>query len=331
MQNFTCKVLTKYKWAFLLVALPTLFFSCEIEEEDLEDDWVQVIVPRDLLETDIQTVDFVWEALDGADDYQLQIAKPSFLDDEIEALLVDTVTTGTRFSYTFSPGKYEWRIRGRNSTSTTYYRKRLMKIDSATSLANQRIILRSPASNAYTNNKNPKFEWERLAIAQVHRFQIYEGSTFDGNLYTSELAFSNGETSTSLPVELVEGTYSWGVRGEETFSNTPYSTRVLNVDLTEPNKPTLSTPNQNSALNGGNVKFTWAVSTVNGGAPEFDTLEIYADTNLTQDSLINKYHTTNREVTVDTLIPGDYFWRVKRYDQAGNSGEYSTTRKVNIN
>ena len=81
MQNFIYKALIRYSWTLVFI-LPLLFIGCEIEEEDLEDDWVQVIVPRDLLETDVQTVDFIWEALDGADDYQLQIARPSFLEDE---------------------------------------------------------------------------------------------------------------------------------------------------------------------------------------------------------------------------------------------------------
>ena len=333
MQKYTYKALRKYRSLAWLLLAGFAFTACEIEEEDLENDWVQVIVPRDLLETDMQTVDFVWEALDGADDYQLQIARPSFLDTEIEALLVDTITTATRFAYTFSPGKYEWRIRARNSSSMTYYRKRLMKIDSATSLVNQRIILRSPVDGAYSNEVRPTFKWEELSIAEVHRFQIYEGVDFDGNPYTTELSFNNGETSTELPIDFIEGSYSWGVRGEETFSNTPYSTRVLHIDLSIPTVPTLSVPLNNAIINGTNaadVEFKWTV-TSSGLAPEFDSLEIYKDSLLSGDSLLSKHRSTVKNVVIDTLVPGDYYWRVKRIDAAGNASDFSNVRKVIVN
>ena len=248
---------------------------------------------------------------------------------KIEQLLVDTITTATRFSYTFSPGKYEWRIRARNSISETYYRKRLLKVDSATTLANQRIILRSPSDGSYTNNKRPELKWEWLAVAQIHRLQLHKGD-FGTNLFTQEETFSNNQTTYTPGVDLDEGRYEWGVRGEETFSITPYSIREINIDYTEPNLPVPSIPGSDATIGGGNIEFKWTVSQI-AGAPEYDTLEVYKDANLTADSLVGKYHTDSKSVVIDTLIIGDYFWRVKRFDEAGNNSDYTTARKFIVN
>ncbi len=329
MQNYTYKALINSRWLLAFILFSIVFPACEIEEEDLEDDWVQVIVPRDLLETDRQTVDFVWEALDGADEYQLQIAEPSFLDHEIDRLLVDTITSATKFSYTFSPGKYEWRIRGINSSSMTYYRKRLMKIDSATSLSNQSVILRYPIDNGYVNTVTPTFQWDWQSIATSHRFQLHEGTDFGNNL-TKEEVFTNNETSYLVDFNLQEAEYSWGVRGEETFSITPYSTRTFLVDVTDPDKPTLSIPASDASVNGGNIQFNWTVNS-GGGSPEFDTIEIYHDSLFTLDSLVTKRQGSSNAYSQDTLEIGDYYWRVKRFDKAGNSGEYSAERKFIVN
>lgn len=329
MQNYICKALIKYSFIIGLFLIGAFTIGCErIEEKDLTDKWVEVIVPRDLLLSTNYTQHFIWEALDGAETYQLQIARPSFLDTEIEELIVDTTLKGTKYTHNFRPGKYEWRIRAHNSTSKTYYRKRLMKIDSARSISGANIILRSPGDNIWTNNVKPRFEWELLTGAKIYRYQIYKGTFGNGAPYTTEKALSENDKTTTLGIDLEEGNYHWGVRGEDDNSITVYSTRKLNVDTTSPNKPTLLAPGNNGTSGTGVIAFKWNVA-IGNGAPETDTIEIYGDSLLT--NLRYKANGVNKGFTSDTIPNGSYFWRVRRGDAAGNTGSYSSTRKVIVN
>jgi hypothetical protein len=56
------------------------------------------------------------------------IANPNFK--AVQQFILDTTITTTQFSYTLQPGKYEWRVRGRNGSSMTVYNNGFIDIDS---------------------------------------------------------------------------------------------------------------------------------------------------------------------------------------------------------
>ena len=94
--------------------------ACEdIFEPDLEDKIVQIIAPEDGLQTVRQTNTFWWEYVEGALEYNLQIVNPSF--DYILKLELDTNITENQFTYTLTPGSYQWRVSAFNFSSATPY------------------------------------------------------------------------------------------------------------------------------------------------------------------------------------------------------------------
>jgi hypothetical protein len=79
-----------------------------------------ITAPVDNLVTTATTNTFAWEPVDGADKYQIQIVSPKF--DSVVMFAVDSSFIKTTFTYTLTPGKYQWRVRASNaSTQTSYF------------------------------------------------------------------------------------------------------------------------------------------------------------------------------------------------------------------
>src|SRR6185437_11475664 len=93
---------------------------------------------------------FLWEQLDGASDYRIQIVQPSF--SNLQQLLIDTPVIGTNFAYQLSPGSYQWRIKAENGSSSTQSITRNIKVDSNSNLSGQTFLVSSPSDNYFTQN-----------------------------------------------------------------------------------------------------------------------------------------------------------------------------------
>jgi hypothetical protein len=103
------------------------FASCDdLIEKDLEDKKVDIISPADSIETELTNITFLWEDVKGADSYELQVVTPSF--ENALTVVVDTTLTDNTFSYEFTPGEYQWRIKAGNSVSFTEYFYRTITI-----------------------------------------------------------------------------------------------------------------------------------------------------------------------------------------------------------
>jgi len=101
--------------------LVSLFYSCEevIFSEDISEDTIMVIAPVDGAEVNALTINFNWEDLEGATDYQVQVAESSF--EQANQIILDTIINQTSFSSEIPVGNYQWRIRGQNNNYQTNY------------------------------------------------------------------------------------------------------------------------------------------------------------------------------------------------------------------
>lgn len=103
------------------------FYSCEeITEADITNVPVIITAPIDSLQTSSASNTFVWENVKGAVRYQFQIVSPRF--DSVVRFVVDSSLTSTIFTYSLSPGKYQWRVRGINTSTQTAYFVRTITI-----------------------------------------------------------------------------------------------------------------------------------------------------------------------------------------------------------
>lgn len=293
--------------------------SCkDIFERNLEKSSVTIQSPPDSYQSTTFTVNFWWDEVKGADEYRLQIVSPDFTN--ITQLVLDTPVTSNQFAYTLNPGSYCWRVRAENNSSHTDYATRCLSIDSAPDLSAQQLVLASPANNFITTQSGISFKWYPLLNADDYRFELH-APDFNGSLVIPVVILTDTFSAVS---GLAEGTYQWGVRGQNTFSNTSFSIRTFIIDATAPATPVLLSPVNNDTLDGSSMDFTWSQPADSGSAIS-DSLWIYSDT-ITWIPL-KEYFTSATIQNVDTLSAGVYFWDMMAIDAAGNKSSYSSLRK----
>lgn len=289
-------------------------------EKDLTGRTVTLIAPSNGVVTDILVQTFWWEELDGATEYDLQVVSTGF--DSIVELVLDTTIVGTQFEQTLYPGQFEWRVRGVNSAYVSEYTIHSLTVDSATDLSSQTVVLSEPVSGSFSNHLSQTFSWQPLFLASSYRLQL-SSDGFASGADVLDTTVTTETASVSLSDELI---YSWRVRGETETSVSAYSDIwELDMDTTSPSTGGLLLPADNDAFLVQSFTYSWQTIADNG-SPLFDSLYVYEDSLVT---LSDVYQSVTANVT-DSVGPGTYFWRVRTFDEAGNAGRYSETRKFTV-
>src|ERR1700752_34158 len=150
------------------IALIILMMSCtkDFVVKDIKNATVTIIAPADSLNTPNNSITFWWEELDGAENYNIQIVKPSF--SSVQQLIVDTLVVGNIFNHTFTPGTYQWRIKASNAGGSTNYFTRTLIIDSTSNLNLVSVGLIAPANHSVMTNNNVSFVWNPLPAADYY-------------------------------------------------------------------------------------------------------------------------------------------------------------------
>jgi len=294
-----------------IIILVLLITSCEMfTERDISDQQVKLISPPEGLHTTISTQTFWWDMVDNAENYHLQIVSPGF--NYIERLIADTLLTDNKFVYTLLPGTYQWRVAAYNNSSQTPYTVFSLIIDSTPDISGQIIMLLEPKNNDTTNKTDFTFKWELLYNADNYNFQLY----YENEMYLS----INWQYDTlSMMLEKGDGNYLWKVRGQNAFSNTAYSSRSIYLDTSPPNKPLLTEPHYGAELPDTIITLSWDRGSVNGSSIK-DSLYVYSDQSL-GDLVLARYLSST--TFSDSLGPGNFYWRIRSIDAAGNKSDYS--------
>ena len=293
-----------------------LTLSCvDIFEEDLEKETLTLVSPANGTVTTFSTQTFIWNKVDGADFYRLQIVNESFL--QLNYFALDTNLSGNQFIYNLNPDKYEWRVTALNSAYETTSAIRTIEIDSTSDLIGQSILLSSPMNNAITNDSNLGFSWEPLYNANNYVFQLRE------NDFTGVLVYQDTLSATDVlkgSVILEEGDYGWGVKAINATSSTNYASRIVSTDYTPPSAPGIVT--QDTSVQGG---FTLRWNQISNDV-NYDKIYFYDNQLLT-----NKVKEVEGSSPYsDSLPPKTYYWRVISVDKAGNSSDFSTSRRLEV-
>lgn len=298
--------------------------SCTVfTEEDIENSNVKLLVPADSVSSEIQTLNFMWDWIEGASAYNLQIVSPDFMN--AENLLLDTIISRNSFEFTLYPGLFQWRVNALNSGYSSGWTVQTLEITVPIDITKQKIVLVSPSDQHNTNSENITFKWNTLMgsdkYSLIVRTPDWDGDDF-GN-YTDLI-------EDNLEITMDEGIYEWGVMGHDTIENETSlpSIRTLIVDFTPPGKPTLSSPSNDSNLTSLSVDFSWIRNDDNGVSRILDEIQIFlTDTNRAPlvDQTIGE---TTFSHTFETA--GTYVWRVKSVDAAGNNSEYSNLYSLTV-
>lgn len=290
--------------------------SCEdFIEQDISKKNVQILAPVDGLRTNSLTMTFWWEELDGAEQYKLQLVTPSF--SAAQFVLLDTLVAGNRFDFQVSnPGTFQWRLKAINNGYETGYTTRSFTIDSTSDLSLQTLNLLFPSENYFTNNSQITFKWTDLYNAESYHFIIADN-------IGGSIILDSTIVNTQLTLNLFEGSFDWKVRAENSTSNTTYTQRTANIDLSPPLTPYNISPADSDTISISST-LTWSHSS----DISVDSLEIYTDIGM------SNLHTAETVTSGTFLFSGTqfqfYYWRLKSYDYAGNESSWSTLKKFYV-
>lgn len=314
------------KSLFLFLAFTIV--SCEdLFEDDITDDIITTLTPKegDIVESNV--VNFQWESMEGADKYRLQIT------DNNQTVIKDTLTDQLKLVLPLNEGVYKWKIRGENFGYQSKYSNNIgFEVDLSDDLSNQQIILTSPSTNYYTNSKTFNLTWQNLIAANNYTLEMVNVT----NANTLVLQ-QNGITSTTFPMNSSilneDAKYEWKIKGVNSTSETSFSSRFFYIDTVVPNQPQNSLPPNNTvtAIN-QNVSFSWSIPSDSGTIQspiELYIIEIASDASFSTIIQTSNTNTTTFLRAFNTT--GDYFWRVKAKDNAGNFSITSAPYKLTIN
>ena len=315
--------LKPFYFAFILLSL----VSCEdILEEDITNDIVNPISPIEGSVVQSNVVNFQWNLLDGADKYRVQLF------DNNQVVILDSLVSQTSLTYPLNSGTYKWRVRGENfGYQSTYSLPISFTVIESTDLTTQQVILSSPSNSFYTNSNSINLAWQDLATADdfsVEVVNVSNGST----VVLQQSGITNTFLSLSNTVFSTDGEYLWKVKAVNSTSETSFASRTIFIDRTIPNQAQLGLPTNNSIqIINQALTFNWTIAADSGTIHSaLSYLIEFSNTNtftvVTQSSITS----TNSLQQTFTSV-GDYYWRVKTLDAAGNSSGYSSVFKFTIN
>lgn len=308
----------------LILISMTLMLSCDdILEEDITNDLVQTISPIEGVIIEGNTIQFSWRALDGADDYRIQIIKSN------QGYEIDSLVTTNTFTYIIDPGAYQWRVRGENFAYKTAFTFPInFSAQLSDDLSNQSVSLLTPTPDIYTNNANLTFTWAKLEHADTYNFDLVK------KIGGEQTVFQQTDiTSTSLNMDAAifdeDAEYIWKVKGVNLSSETEFSKQSLFIDRDAPNQPALTTP-ADEGITTKTVTFNWTNGSDNGNVKSeiTNTIEIASDVDF--NTVIHTASTLNNTIQYEFDEAGTYYWRIKATDDAGNQSDYSIVRSIEV-
>ncbi|MGJ8734795.1 MAG: hypothetical protein ACSHW4_16685, partial [Cellulophaga sp.] len=269
------------------------------------------------------TVQFTWESLDGADDYEIQIINSN------QVYEVDSLVTTNTFEYVLNSDAYQWRVRAENfAYSTAYTFPVNFSVETSDDLSNQTTVLSTPTIDFYTNDTSLVFTWEKITTATSYTFQLIKNLNGEETVLQEPDIVSSSFTPETIVFD-EDAEYIWKVKAINETSETVYSQRSIFIDTVLPNQPALTSPDD-QATEEATVTFSWTNGEDSGNVTSTitNTIEIASDSKF--NSIIHSASTVNNSYqyvfsTVDT-----YYWRVVAIDAATNESDYSIIRTVII-
>ncbi|MBI34098.1 MAG: hypothetical protein CMP67_01880 [Flavobacteriales bacterium] len=289
---------------------------------DISDESVVLLSPFDDQSDSIQNKTFVWEELEGATQYRLQIVSKSF--DSIYDFVLDSAVSNTSFSITLIPNFYEWRLRGENNDFNSLWSTRKLNIKGSASLENQEITINSPSNGLNTNKMSQTFKWNSLISAQDYLITIID----EDNETIKDEKIEETEYSYTFTDE---GLYTIEIKALNSISASITSSIEIRIDTTMPSDVTLKFPLSDDTLKSFPKTFTWTEDSSNTGSPIMDTLCIASDSAMNSLVLDTTFESTT-SFTLDTIraTSGKLFWKLKRGDAAGNSNTKMPSKSFHL-
>jgi hypothetical protein len=285
----------------------------DIFEQDISGKQISINSPSDGTTSSIYKQLFWWNKLEGATQYRIQIATPSF--NAVESILADTVIENEKFYKTLPPGTYQWRIRAENGGYQSAYQVySLTMVKSALEL--QSVLLTEPSNNSYSKNNTTTLRWEYVPGATRYVVEI-DTMNFAPPVVKKDTVSTNSYVF-SIPKE---ANYKWKIQALNDSSKTPWSDVYTFVcDTARPVVPTLHTPANNEQVLSSTVAFGW--NTVSDAVSY--KLYLYRTSDTLAPFTVQTSTTNSKTYTIGSAEFGETIkWSVSAIDRAGNESNRS--------
>jgi hypothetical protein len=310
----------------LCIIFGVIGVNCDdVFEENISDDVVTIISPKDDAIIEGNSVSFLWNSIDGADDYNIEVIRIA-----TSEIIIDSVISNSSFTIAMESGFYEWRVRGENfAYNSSFSFAERFSVASTNDLSSQNVFLNSPSQDFFTKNNTIIVSWSNLEAAESYNIQVEK--TIDNNTSIIFQDDSISETNYTLDSSILseDAIYQWSIQAANENSETVFSSRIFSLDTMTPNQPTLISPNDDTQVSTV-IDFSWEIGVDSGNVQSSinSLLEISADEDFS--SILQSYLTddTTQEHTFTTT--GDFYWRVKSIDKAGNESLNSETRLISV-
>jgi hypothetical protein len=310
-----------------LLSLVIGIVSCDdIFEKDITNNTIQTISPSNEAVVESNVVNFQWNAIEGANKYRIQVVGAN------QAIVLDSLVSKTNLTFPLPQGGYQWKVRGENFAYQSSYSTLLnLTVMETSNLANQQVVLSSPSNGFYTNDTNLTCSWQGINKADYYDLEVVNMTKGQTVVYQLSNITNTSATLNNTALSQ-DAEYQWKIRAVNNTSKTAFASRVFSLDKVNPNQPQNNLPANNAVkVANQSVTFDWVSPSDTGTiqSPISYTIE-YANSN----DFTTIIQTSNSSTTTFSqafTLAGEYYWRIKASDVAGNSSIYSAPFKFTIN
>jgi len=315
---------TKPFYCLILLFFATMSLtSCsDIIEPSIAKKQISAEAPANNYQSASYTVNFWWDQVDNALKYHLQVVTPKF--DSVASLVLDTVVKSTRFSFSFNPGKYQWRVRAENGSSQTEYSQGRTFTIFPSSIKQQQVQLGGPANNLLTNQSNITFNWNSIYGATKYQLEI------DTNNFVNESSLVYNQTTPGQQLNFTlnkDQNYQWRVRAENDTAQSQWSSiYYFSYDHTPPAIVSLTAP-ANAQTISLPVTLQWSPS---ASAVRYKLYVYQSDSTTLFSSAFPMTLTTTSYNFNQGSSGAKIYWKVTAVDATGNESSSGNLRYFQI-
>lgn len=309
----------------LIIFTFSVCFLCSCEDivsvPDISEEEVQILAPSEGSVLVNSEVTFSWSELEFADQYQIQIAQPSFIETSqitLDTILGDSLQTFRSFTKVLDANPYQWRVKGLNNAYETNFTTQSFEVVASSDeeepmdLSSEIVVLIAPFDNAVIAATNVTFSWEPLSAASSYLLQIavpdFENPI---ELVVNEVY----ETASNQSFDLEDNTsYQWRVQAINETSETVFTTQNFNIDLTEDlseQTVVILSPEDGFETEETSINLSWEPL-------ELATLYRVVIIDLSNDTVFLEQSVTDTDITV-TFEVGSYTWAVRAENDTNNT------------
>jgi len=253
-----------------------------------------------------------WSTVSGAQNYRFLLANNS----DFSSPIKNRILSGSGYTMSLpADGGYFWKVASRDSAGNEAYSQTwVVTADNSPPTAPALI---SPAENENVNDNIPQLTWgAALDNFGIENYEIWIDSSL------SKVVTDNARTYENAP-ELSNGLHRWYVRVFDHAGNENSSVeRSFFVDTVPPSQPAKSAPTNGTRTSSKTVTFQWTSVTDRGFPAAHYELWVDDDLGFGSPSILENVVVNSRTRDVSD---GNYFWRVRTYDNAGNASGFENS------